>query len=62
MVWRFVVYREWGYGDLTAAFQSYSLPVVFSEYGCNIVEPRTFGEVDAMYGDQMTPWLSGGFL
>lgn len=55
-------YTQSGYEELTTSFGSYSLPILFYEYGCNIIEPRTFEEVEAIYGADMTPWLSGGFL
>ena len=55
-------YRQSGYDTRTAQFQNYSVPAFFAEYGCNQVEPRTFTEVQALYGDQMTPVWSGGIV
>jgi 1,3-beta-glucanosyltransferase GAS3 len=49
-----------GYSGITKNFSSTSVPVFFSEYGCNNVAPRIFTEVQALYGPQMTPVLSGG--
>jgi len=49
-----------GYDQLVDAYQNYSLPVFFTEYGCNKVTPRLFEEVAAMYSDQMTGVFSGG--
>ncbi|KAI9826069.1 MAG: hypothetical protein M1832_000518 [Thelocarpon impressellum] len=51
-----------GYDALVAQFSNTSIPVFFSEYGCNKVLPRTFNEVQAIYGPQMTPVLSGGLV
>lgn len=39
-----------------------SVPVFFSEYGCNKVEPRVFEEVLALYGPRMAPVMSGGLV
>jgi len=51
-----------GYDQLVAGFQNYSLPIFFSEYGCNEVRPRIFKEVEAIYSDQMTGVFSGGLV
>ena len=50
-----------GYNTLVDMFKSTSVPVFFSEYGCNEVMPRVFDEVAALYGDQMRS-LSGGLV
>lgn len=50
------------YAQRTQEFQTYPVPVFFAEYGCNAVEPRTFTEIAAMYGPQMTPVWSGGIV
>jgi hypothetical protein len=49
-----------GYAQLTEFYSNYSVPVFLSEYGCNIVKPRNFTEVKAIYGSQMTDVFSGG--
>ena len=50
-----------GYDDLAAMFARTTIPVFFSEYGCNDPLPRVFDEVPALYGPQMTV-LSGGLI
>ncbi|KAL2000203.1 hypothetical protein VTN02DRAFT_3416 [Thermoascus thermophilus] len=55
-------YTKSGYNVLTEDFANASLPVFFSEYGCNEVKPRTFTEVQAIYGEEMTQALSGGLV
>lgn len=55
-------YEESGYAARTAEFANYSVPAFFAEYGCNTVEPRTFSEVEAIYGVNMTPVWSGGIV
>lgn len=53
-------FTESGYDDLVDLFgQDTSIPVFFSEYGCNNVVPRTFTNVPVLYGDEMSV-LSGG--
>ena len=55
-------YEESGYNVRTEEFSTYNVPAFFAEYGCNTVQPRTFSEVAALYGDQMTPVWSGGIV
>ncbi|KAL2349730.1 Glucanosyltransferase-domain-containing protein [Cryomyces antarcticus] len=54
-------YQTASYGTLVSMFGNSTIPVFFSEYGCNKPEPRTFDEVLALYGSQMTV-LSGGLV
>ena len=51
-----------GYNILVSQFSNTTVPVFFSEYGCNKVEPRVFNEVQALYGLQMSSIMSGGLV
>ncbi|CEJ57973.1 Putative 1,3-beta-glucanosyltransferase Gel2 [Penicillium brasilianum] len=55
-------YKSSGYDVLTEDFSNATLPVFFSEYGCNEVKPRIFTEVQALYGEEMTQAFSGGLI
>lgn len=55
-------YKTSGYDVLVGDFSSTSVPVFFSEYGCNVPAPRIFTEVSVLYGPLMTPVLSGGLV
>ncbi|KAH1550733.1 1 3-beta-glucanosyltransferase gel2 [Aspergillus fumigatus] len=55
-------YTKSGYDVLTKDFADASIPVFFSEYGCNEVQPRYFSEVQALYGQEMTQSFSGGLV
>lgn len=55
-------YQSSGYNVLTEDFSNVTVPVFFSEYGCNDVSPRTFTEVQALYNEQMTESFSGGLV
>ena len=50
------------YDQLVALFSNTTVPVFFSEYGCNKVLPRGFTEVQTIYGSEMTPVFSGGIV
>jgi len=51
-----------GYNTLVADYQDYSLPVFFTEFGCNEVKPRAWQEIEALYSDKMTEVFSGGLV
>ncbi|KAI9490649.1 Glucanosyltransferase-domain-containing protein [Zychaea mexicana] len=55
-------YEKSGYKDRTKEFESYHRPVFLSEYGCNLVTPREFSDVEVLYGSQMTDVWSGGVV
>lgn len=55
-------FAESGYSALTSSLSNYSIPVFFSEYGCNAIQPRLFAEVSALYSSQMTDVFSGGIV
>lgn len=55
-----LTYQRLGYADKVAMFSNYSIPLFFSEYGCNEVSPRVFTEVEAIYLEAMTSTFSGG--
>jgi hypothetical protein len=49
------------YDQLASLFANTTIPVFFSEFGCNQVEPRTFTEISALYSSEMNTW-SGGLV
>ena len=54
-----------GYDKQVEFFSSYSVPVFFAEYGCNVpggAEGRVFEDAEALYSDQMTGVFSGGIV
>ena len=55
-------FTQAGYDQLVAQFSNTTIPVFFSEYGCNRVYPRTFTEVPVLYSRQMTDVMSGGLM
>lgn len=55
-------YKSSGYNVLTQDFQDISMPVFFSETGCNNVKPRVFSEIEAIYGPDMSSSLSGALV
>lgn len=57
-----MTYQTSGYADRIAELQNYPVPSFFSETGCIAVRPRTFSDMPAIYGSQMTPVLSGAFV
>ncbi|CAH2351852.1 1,3-beta-glucanosyltransferase Pga4p [[Candida] railenensis] len=51
-----------GYSTKVEEYGNYSVPLFFSEYGCNTVSPRPFTEVGTIYSDKMSPVFSGGLV
>ncbi|CAH2350603.1 1,3-beta-glucanosyltransferase Gas2p [[Candida] railenensis] len=56
----FSSYATSGYKERTIEYTNFPVPLFFSEYGCNNVQPRPFTEVEALYGSSMTGVWSGG--
>ena len=54
-------YQASSYDTIIQTFANTSIPIFFSEYGCNKVEPRVFDEVPVIYGN-MTDVMSGGLV
>ncbi|AEO71742.1 6b521abe-38bd-4a16-8ac0-d49076d4659c [Thermothielavioides terrestris] len=55
-------FHEASYDQLVSGFTGNSVPIFFSEYGCNTPSPRVFTEVPTIYGPQMTGVFSGGLV
>lgn len=55
-------YRLSGYDRLTADVTAYSIPIFFSETGCNVPEPRSFDDQAAIFGPDMSPFWSGAIV
>ncbi|KAK3684221.1 Glucanosyltransferase-domain-containing protein [Podospora appendiculata] len=55
-------YEESGYDKLVEGFSNSSVPIFYSEYGCNTPSPRVFSEVSTIYGPKMTGVFSGGIV
>lgn len=53
-------FEKSGYKDRTKELENFGRPVFLSEYGCNLVRPRPFTEVEALYSSDMTSVWSGG--
>ncbi|KAG6006378.1 hypothetical protein E4U21_007109 [Claviceps maximensis] len=54
-----------GYNRLLEFFKTYSVPIFFAEYGCNLpngAAGRIFDETTALYVDNMTEVVSGGIV
>ena len=54
-------FQQAGYNNLVSWFENSTIPIFFSEYGCNKVEPRQFSEIPVIYGEQMQSF-SGGLV
>jgi len=54
--------EESGFKDHLPKYASYSIPTILTEYGCNLVRPRPFTEVSAIYGEDMKDVFNGGIV
>jgi hypothetical protein len=55
-------FKTSGYADRTAEFSNLTVPIFFSEYGCNEVQPRKFSEIGTIFSNEMTDVWSGGIV
>ncbi|TVY93997.1 1,3-beta-glucanosyltransferase [Lachnellula willkommii] len=51
-----------GYANLQNLAQGYPVPIFFSETGCNVPTPRTFGDQAAIFGPDMIGTWSGSII
>ncbi|BFZ57736.1 hypothetical protein PYCC9005_004789 [Savitreella phatthalungensis] len=52
-------FMQSGYAARTAELANYPKPALITESGCNAVQPRTFGDIPAVYSSDMTGVWSG---
>ncbi|KAJ2233338.1 1 3-beta-glucanosyltransferase gel4 [Coemansia sp. RSA 1722] len=55
-------FQSSGYSDITKNMTDYTIPSLMTEYGCNLVRPRVFHEVDSILGSDMNEIFSGGIM
>jgi 1,3-beta-glucanosyltransferase GAS3 len=55
-------FHDSSYDQLVELFTPTSVPVFYSEFGCNTPSPRIFTEIGAIYGPNMTDVFSGGVV
>lgn len=55
-------FKEASYDQLVAMFKTSSIPIFFSEFGCNTPSPRIFTEIQSIYGSEMTGTFAGGVV
>lgn len=51
-----------GYSTLNSYAEVFSIPIFFSETGCNTVQPRTFEDQSAIFGSEMNQYWSGAII
>lgn len=55
-------YSTSGYNELELNATGYSIPIFFSETGCNTPAPRTFDDQSAIFGTEMEDTWSGAII
>jgi len=55
-------YKVSGYSQLQANASGYSIPIFFSETGCNTAPPRTFQDQASIFGPDMADTWSGAII
>lgn len=55
-------YEESGYSNLQHQAEDYPIPIFFSETGCNVARPRTFGDQAAIFNEPMSQTWSGSIV
>jgi hypothetical protein len=55
-------YQTSGYSNLQAMAENYSIPIFFSETGCNVGGERTFNDQAAIFGPDMVGTWSGSIV
>ncbi|KAI3658977.1 hypothetical protein MP638_000321 [Amoeboaphelidium occidentale] len=55
-------YETSGWREMVEEFSNLGVPVILGEYGCNLVRPRMFNEVKALYSTPMMEVFSGGIV
>lgn len=55
-------FQSSGYENIIETYNSTTIPIIFTEYGCNAKVPRTFEEVDQGIYGPLSSFVSGGFV
>ncbi|PYI25656.1 hypothetical protein BP00DRAFT_92602 [Aspergillus indologenus CBS 114.80] len=55
-------FTQSGYESLQKQAEGYPAPIFFSETGCNVARPRTFGDQAAIFGPEMADTWSGSMI
>lgn len=55
-------FKTSGYDVLVRDHEEFTMPLFLSEFGCNLVQPRLFEEIEPLYSPRMTHVFSGGLV